>query len=67
MQTKIHVDGMTCHHCEMSITNAVSAIAGVSQAEANLQNGTVTVTHDESASMKMIIAKIEEIGFEARV
>ena len=67
MQTKIHVDGMTCRHCEMSITNAISAIAGVSQAEADLQNGTVTVTHDESASAETMIAKIEEIGFEARM
>jgi copper chaperone CopZ len=51
----------------MSITNAVSAMTGVGQVEADSQNRTVTVTHDENASAETIIAKIEEIGFEARV
>jgi len=67
MQTKIFVDDMTCRHCEMSIINAISAIAGVAQATADLKNRTVTVTHDENASAEMIIAKIEEIGFEPHV
>jgi len=66
MQTKIYVDGMSCCHCEMSITKTISSIAGVDQVETDLQNRTVTVIH-ESASAEMIIAKIEEIGFKARV
>lgn len=65
MQTKIYVEGMTCRHCEMSITDAVSALAGVGQVEVDLVNGTVTVAHGENVSAEMITAEIEKIGFEA--
>ena len=33
MQTKIYVDGMSCRHCEMSITKTISSIAGGDQVE----------------------------------
>jgi copper chaperone len=66
MQTKIHVDGMTCRHCEMSITNAISAMTGVGEVETDIQNGTIMVTHNESVSAETIMVKIVEIGFGAR-
>jgi copper chaperone CopZ len=50
----------------MSITKAITAIAGVGHVEADLKNGTVTVTHDESTGAGSIIAEIEKIGFEVR-
>ncbi|MDR2562068.1 MAG: heavy-metal-associated domain-containing protein [Holophagales bacterium] len=67
MQTKIFIDDMTCRHCEMSITNAISTITGVVQVMADLKNKMVTVTHNENTSAEIIIAKIEEIGFDAHL
>jgi copper chaperone CopZ len=51
----------------MSITNAISTITGVVQVMADLKNKMVTVTHNENTSAEIIIAKIEEIGFDAHL
>ncbi len=38
------VEGMMCHHCEMTVESALTALDGVVQAKADHAAGTVTVT-----------------------
>jgi copper chaperone len=44
----LNVQGMSCDHCRMAVTRAVSALPGVAGVEVSLQEGTVKVSFDES-------------------
>ena len=44
----IHVEGMSCMHCRASVTNALTALPGVSSAEVSLEEKTARVTYDEN-------------------
>ncbi|MCK5008231.1 MAG: copper chaperone CopZ [Spirochaetales bacterium] len=43
----INVEGMSCDHCKMAVTKAVSALEGVSTVEVSLENKTVSVDFEE--------------------
>ena len=48
MQTEIvKVTGMTCGGCTSKVTNALTSIAGVSDAQVSLSAGEATVQYDE--------------------
>ena len=64
MQTRFHVEGMTCSHCENSVKTAVLALEGVTDVTVGLVEKSVTVTHDESLQAAMIQREIEEQGFD---
>ncbi len=50
METKTFpVSGMKCVHCKANVENAIKELAGVSSAEANLDEGSVTVQYDATA------------------
>ena len=64
IKTVLNVGGMTCKHCEASVTGAVCAIPGVSKASADLRKKTVTAEHDESVDADMIKSAIVNAGYE---
>jgi copper chaperone len=43
----INVEGMSCDHCKMAVTKAVSELEGVSAVEVSLENKTVSVDFEE--------------------
>lgn len=43
-----NVSGMTCGHCEMSVNKAIKTLDGIIDAKADKNNGTVTVSFDDS-------------------
>lgn len=53
----LNVQGMTCGHCKMAVTNALKELDGVSNVEVHLQEGTVDVDYDEA---KVNVAKLKE-------
>ncbi|NUT91651.1 MAG: heavy-metal-associated domain-containing protein [Saccharothrix sp.] len=57
------VVGMTCGHCVASVTEEVSAIAGVSDVAVDLPTGLVTVTSAEPVSEADVRAAVEEAGY----
>lgn len=59
------VTGMTCGHCEMSIREEVSLIAGVEGIEVNAKTGTLTVTRADSVDDAQVLAAVEEAGYSA--
>jgi len=67
MQTKLHVEGMACSHCENAVKTAVSAISGVTEVIVDLAGKTVTVTHEESVTASLIQSEIEEQGYDVIV
>ena len=65
MKYEINVKGMRCQHCVKSVEKEVSAIAGVTSCNVNLQTGVVTVeTNNENVSVDNIKSTICDLGFE---
>jgi copper chaperone len=66
MSNKIlNVEGMSCDHCKMAVTRAVSALEGVSAVDVSLDNNTVTVDYEEGAlSLEAIKEAIESQGYD---
>lgn len=60
----LHVDGMTCEGCEITISKAVSKIEGVVAVNASYTDSLTTVVFDTSkASIVLISDKINELGY----
>lgn len=59
------VEGMTCGHCEASVTEEVGEIAGVTAVEATAANGRVSVTGDGFTD-EQVVAAVEEAGYTVR-
>ena len=58
--TTYTVTGMTCGHCVASVTEEVTAVAGVTDVTVELETGALTVTGDASA--EDVRAAVEEAG-----
>lgn len=58
------VAGMTCEHCKHAVSSEISAVAGVSGVEVDLDTKLVTVT-GEGLDDRQLRAAIEEAGYEA--
>lgn len=65
-KTKLKVEGMTCDHCVMSVTNALEELEGVIRAEVSLEAGTADVQHDADApAVAAMTAAVAEAGYTA--
>jgi copper chaperone len=60
------VEGMTCSHCVASVTEEVSAIAGVESVAVDLEVGgasRVTVISDAPIPVETVLAAVNEAGY----
>ncbi|GJF34446.1 heavy metal transport/detoxification protein [Kitasatospora sp. NE20-6] len=58
------VTGMSCGHCEKSVSAEVSGIPGVTGVTADAGAGTVTVTSARPVDDDSIRAAVDEAGYE---
>jgi copper chaperone CopZ len=58
------VSGMSCGHCEGSVSGEISEIAGVSSVKAVAATGEVTVVSTEPLDEEAVRAAVDEAGFE---
>ena len=58
------VSGMTCGHCVSSVTEEVSAVAGVEKVDVDLAPGLLTVTSEEPLDDAAVRAAVEEAGYQ---
>jgi copper chaperone len=64
-QTTLKVQGMTCGHCKASVEGALQELTGVTKAEVNLEEGTVSVSYDESdVTIEGMHEAVEEQGYD---
>ena len=61
---ELKVGGMTCDHCVHAVTEAISGVAGVTEASVDLDAGAATVTGD-GIDLDAVLAAIVEEGYEA--
>jgi len=64
MKREIKIEGMTCGHCAMSITNEIATIEGVSSVVVDHEKGNAIV-ESENVSTEALSAAIEEAGYKA--
>jgi copper chaperone len=61
----LNVEGMSCDHCKMAVTKAVSSLEGVGSVEVSLENKTATVEFEEGKlPLEAIKQAIEGQGYE---
>jgi copper chaperone CopZ len=58
------VEGMTCHHCEMTVEKALSEIRGVKSAKADHSNKSVEVEYKGELDIDQVKEKIEKSGYK---
>ena len=65
MQTELlKITGMTCGGCVSSVTKALKAVAGVSDAKVSLQAGEAAVQFDERmTSSEQLRAAVKQAGY----
>ncbi|MHA7133740.1 heavy-metal-associated domain-containing protein [Oerskovia turbata] len=59
------VTGMTCGHCELSIREEVSQVAGVEDIQVSAQTGRLVVTGAAVVDDAQVLAAVEEAGYSA--
>jgi copper chaperone CopZ len=66
-QIELTVRGMTCGHCEMRVTKALSGVDGVRKAEVNREREQAVVTVDPKAevAVESLVAAVEAVGYQA--
>ena len=60
----IKINGMSCQHCVMAVTRALSAIDGIENVQVNLE--TQTASYDETRPVDMALIKdvVKKTGYD---
>ncbi|MED1421349.1 MULTISPECIES: copper chaperone CopZ [Bacillus] len=67
MDITLNVEGMTCGHCKMAVTNALKELEGVKNVDVHLKEGTVDVVFDETkVSVEKMKEAIEDQGYDVK-
>lgn len=67
VEMNLKVDGMTCDHCEASISTGVNLLAGIDSISANHEDSTAFVRFDSTkTNLKEISEAIALRGFEVK-
>ena len=61
--TTIKVKGMSCNHCVMAVTRALSAVEGVAYVKVNLEAGEASFEERKPVDMAVVREKIEKAGY----
>lgn len=62
---ELTVTGMSCGHCQASVTKALKSVPGVTAAEVDLKTGKAVVQGD--ADPQQLVAAVVEEGYGAQV
>ena len=64
--TTIKIGGMSCGGCAKSVTRALKALPGVSQADVSLERAEATIVFDpEKVAKPALVQAVEDAGFSA--
>ena len=61
---KLTIAGMTCQHCMMSVTKALTMIPGLMNVRVNLVKGEATFDNPQSVSPENIRKAVEDAGYK---
>jgi len=64
MTVTLKVEGMSCNHCVMHVTNALNDVDGVNKAVVSLVSNSAIVDYDESkANVSKMATAVAEVGY----
>ena len=63
MTTTLTVEGMSCDHCEQSVADALSEVAGVTDVTVDHEAGAAEVAGD--ADVDDLVTAVDEAGYTA--
>ena len=61
---KVKINGMTCQHCVMSVTKALTTIPGLTNIRVNLVKGEATFENPQNISPEKIRKTVEDAGYK---
>ena len=64
MEKKMLIEGMKCMHCKASVEKALKGVAGVTEAEVDLEAKTARIEADAGVADEALMAAVKEKGFE---
>jgi len=64
MSRVLKVNGMSCQHCVMSITKALSQLDGINNVQVDLAKGEVRFDNSEMVPLNWIDKAITDAGYE---
>jgi copper chaperone len=62
--TTVKIKGMSCRHCVMAVTKALSGIDGIRDVKVDLEKGEASFTEDKPADLALIRERIIKAGFD---
>lgn len=65
MLTRVHIHGMSCHHCVQAVFTALTPVDGLLSAEVSV--GRAVIEHDGRATAAVLREAIAVAGYDARV
>jgi copper chaperone len=60
----VKIKGMSCNHCVMAVTKALSGIAGLKDVKVDLAKAEASFVNETSVDMKVIKEAIAKAGYE---
>jgi len=60
----IKIKGMSCNHCVMAVTRALSSIEGITNVSVDLKSGEATFEEAAPVDMNVIRERIKNAGYE---
>lgn len=64
MASILKVKGMTCHHCAMSVTKALTRLEGIHDVQVDLEKGEVRFENPDAIAPGRIQKAVEEAGYQ---
>ncbi len=66
MEKKLNIEGMKCEGCVNRIKNALSTVKGIDSFIISLEKKELILNVKKESTIQKAIAKIEDLGFEAK-
>lgn len=60
----VKIKGMSCQHCVMAVTNALSALDGIKNVQVDLKSDTATYDEVKPIDASVIAAAIKKAGYD---
>lgn len=62
--TTIKIKGMSCEHCVMRVTKALSGIDGIKNVQVDLASGQATFDEEKPVDRKVIEEQVRKAGYD---
>lgn len=66
MEKKLDIEGMKCEGCVNRIKNALSTVKGIESFTLSLEKKELIIKVKKESTIKKVIDKIENLGFEVK-